>query len=460
MSRPSGNISKNQQIKTTLLATRERRKHMICKTYELKIVNHHLPKYALLHLHQLFLEAKWFSNAIIGSKDIFSFDSKIESVSVICPDTIDERPLTHLSSQMKQSLVKQVQRDIISLKKQKEKGHLVGKLIFKKCVETIPLKQHGNTYTVKRPNKSHIQGLKGYFKVRGLHQVPKDAELAEAKLRYISGDFYLLVTCYLPITSTSKKTITNEQQKQQKRVEIAKQVLGIDGGIANQLTLSNGIQITYNIQIPEKLSQLCKRLSKKKYASKKYVKTKIKLQKRYKKWTNRKIDTTNKIISRITNNYAYVAFQDDSITNWQRLWGTRLLNTALGRLFTTLERRVVSSCVIDKWEPTSKRCSDCGYILLKQVPLDERVFQCLNPECRLELERDWNASIVDKKLSIGELASINSEINHRFPQELRKKMPLETSTSIQELCQSLDRLPFVSAQVLSMKREALSFRLG
>jgi len=122
---------KKQLIKTTLLATKKRHKDMLCRTYELKINKRHLSFYQHKHLEQLFLEAKWFTNAILSSKEIFSYDSKTESVSVICPDMVEERALEHLSSHMKQSLVKQIQTDIISISKKKKKGNKIGKLKYK-----------------------------------------------------------------------------------------------------------------------------------------------------------------------------------------------------------------------------------------------------------------------------------------------------------------------------------------
>ena len=296
---------KNQRIKTTLLATKKRHKNMLCKTFELKINNRQLSFYQHKHLEQLFLEAKWFTNAILSSKEIFSYDSKTKSVSVICRDRVEERALTHLSSHMKQSLLKQIQTDIISLSKKKKKGYRVGKLKYKKCVETIPLKQHTNTYTLLRPNKLHIQGLKGFFKLRGLAQVPADAEFFEAKLRYVNSEFYLLVTCYLPKTDTRK----------QKHNQIPELIVGIDAGIKNQLTLSNGIQIQYNIESQKKFRQFCKNLSKKMYGSQNYIKSKTKLTKKYKTWNNRKKDTINQLVNRITHNYSYIIYQNDPIAN-------------------------------------------------------------------------------------------------------------------------------------------------
>jgi Putative transposase DNA-binding domain len=45
----------------------------------------------------------------------------------------------------------------------------------------------------------------------------------------------------------------------------------------------------------------------------------------------------------------------------------------------------------DRWEPTSKRCSGCGW-LDEDLTLSDRVFHC--EQCGLVLERDLNAAIV------------------------------------------------------------------
>ncbi|MFX0090609.1 MAG: hypothetical protein ACFFBD_02510 [Candidatus Hodarchaeota archaeon] len=76
------NKTKNEQIRATLRETRSRRKEMVCRTYELKVDKSKLSRTALRHLRRLFLEAKWYSNAIIASQDIFAFDSKTTLVQV------------------------------------------------------------------------------------------------------------------------------------------------------------------------------------------------------------------------------------------------------------------------------------------------------------------------------------------------------------------------------------------
>lgn len=48
----------------------------------------------------------------------------------------------------------------------------------------------------------------------------------------------------------------------------------------------------------------------------------------------------------------------------------------------------------DRFEPTSKTCSSCGYVNNK-LKLSDRIFDC--PKCNLRIDRDLNASINIKK---------------------------------------------------------------
>lgn len=422
---------------------------MICRTFEVKVDHSKLSKTARRHLQLLFLEAKWYSNAIIASGDgdgdgIFAFDYKTKTVTVKRPEGFVQRPLTVLSSQMRQALLEQIKRDIIALAKKKEHGYEVGRLKYKKVVTTIPLKQHKNTYTIQRPNRIRIQGFRRWLKVRGLHQIPNDAELANAKLRYKDGDFFFHVTTYLPQDYSRKESVPLK-------------AIGIDGGIAHQLTLSNGIQVHYNITIDKKIRRLCRQLARKKYGSKNYVKTLRRLRRLFARWTRQKGDTVNQIVSLLTSHYQIICFQKDHVANWQRIWGTRILNTALGALFTTLDKRAVTPVPLIQWVATTKRCSNCGHVLTKTLSLSQRTFNC--PNCGFTQQRDWNAARCIKQLGLSYLeADFPSQFE--LAAERSEVTPPEIDTSTQLLSQLFAQLPFVSAHVLSLNEEAPSFTSG
>ena len=198
-------------------------------------------------LQLLFLQAKWFCNMILASEDVFTFDTSITQVQVKKGETKETRKLDLLSSQMKQGLHDQIKQDIYDLAEKKKKGQKVGRLKFKKSVRSIPLKQYKNTYVVEFPNKVHIQNIMGWIKVRGLKQLPKDADFTNAVLLWKHGDFYLHVAVY-----TAKK-----------ENYVPEKSIGIDLGIMHQLTLSAGIVVDYTIKMPANLRRLYQNLSRK-----------------------------------------------------------------------------------------------------------------------------------------------------------------------------------------------------
>ncbi|MFX0094039.1 MAG: RNA-guided endonuclease InsQ/TnpB family protein, partial [Candidatus Hodarchaeota archaeon] len=368
-------LSKNERIKASLQATRARRKNQRCRVYQLKIDKSHLAQETLKHLQTLFLQAKWFVNAIIESPDIFAFDAKVKDVAVKVGEKYEIRNLSLLSSQMKQGLLSQIQQDIQNLAKKKAKGQKIGKLKFKKVIRCIPLKQYDNTYYLRpETNRVRIQGLKKWMRIRGLNQIPANVEFANAKLLQQQGDFYLHVTTYAP--------------KLPKVVPECS--IGLDFGIKHQLNLSNGIKVEYNLLIPRRIRKLYRSLSKKQRGSKNYLKTKLDLQKAFRKWINRKRDVTNKLTSLLITHYQFICFQDDPIASWQRLWGRLILNTNLGALLTNLKERSVTPCIVDQWKATTKRCSACGYVLEHSLALSQRLFNC--PRCRSSADRDVNAA--------------------------------------------------------------------
>ena len=70
-------MTKNEQIKQTLKETHERRKTQIIKVFELKVNCHHTSKETFKKLNDMFKQAKWLINDVIGSKEnIFKYDYK------------------------------------------------------------------------------------------------------------------------------------------------------------------------------------------------------------------------------------------------------------------------------------------------------------------------------------------------------------------------------------------------
>lgn len=145
-------MSKSDRIKESLKKTRQKRKSQDCKVFEVKIDESKLSNEKLRKLNDCFVQSKWIYNNLISQKKDIQFDSKSKAinVNVFNPETqkcdkIENRSLT-IGSQIKQSICERFVKNIISLSKLKEKGFKIGKLKFKKEVNSIPLKQFGTTY--------------------------------------------------------------------------------------------------------------------------------------------------------------------------------------------------------------------------------------------------------------------------------------------------------------------------
>src|SRR5690606_32014114 len=114
-------------------------------------------------ISRMFLEAKWLYNHVLSQPDPYNYDYKQASVSVQVKvrDHFEQRTITQLSAQMRQDIVKRVKNNIVSLARLKEKGYRVGRLKFKSRMDSIPLRSHGQTYTIFREsNRIKIQGIK------------------------------------------------------------------------------------------------------------------------------------------------------------------------------------------------------------------------------------------------------------------------------------------------------------
>ena len=183
------NESKNNSISNTLKATKQRRKSLACKTYELKFDMSHISNNKLDKINQLFRESKWLYNHILSLNEnkefnIFKFNPLIEKVITLDKDKNKvEKDLEIIGSQIKQSVHNRMLDSINGLAKLKAKGYKVGKLKFKSHLNSIPLKQAGVTYKFsKNKNQVKIQNIKSWYRINGLKQIPKDAEFANATL--------------------------------------------------------------------------------------------------------------------------------------------------------------------------------------------------------------------------------------------------------------------------------------
>lgn len=174
--------------------------------------------------------------------------------------------------------------------------------------------------------------------------------------------------------------------------------VGIDLGLTHFAILSTGEKIAAPNTFRKheaKLAKLQRRLAKKTKGSNNRRKAKLKVAKLHAKVADSRRDFLHKLSTRLINENQVIAIESLSVSNMQK---NRCLSKSIGdagwsEFVRQLEykaqwygRELVG---IDKWYPSSKRCSDCGYTAAK-MPLNVRQWTCL--ECGSNHDRDVNAA--------------------------------------------------------------------
>ena len=353
---------KNSKIKDTLRATKERRSQMDCCVFSVKVQENRLSRAKDEKLNRCFLEAKWLRNAVVATENLFLEDTS--SVQVKVNDLFETREIKNLSSQMKQSVVDRVKTDVCNLSKAKKAGLKVGKLQFKKECNEINLKQFGNTYKIKSHNKISVQNI-GVLVVNGLEQIDLDeVEFANAKLIKKPSGYYINITIY---------------SKKRSRPEIEKEVIGVDMGIKNQLTFSNGVKVNFYLEESEQLKGLMRKLNRQTKGSNQYKQTLTRIKRIYEHQRNKKSDVVNKLNSVLKRNYI-ICFQDELLNSWKRKkskhkysFGKQVQHGILGRVKSSLKKNP-SNKMLECSVPTTRTCPECG--CLTKHSLDKRQYHC------------------------------------------------------------------------------------
>ena len=386
---------KNRKIKESGKATRERRSQMDCRVISAKIQENRLSKAKLEKLKRCFPEAKWLYNAVVASETLSIEDTSTVQVKV--KGVFEEREIKCLSAQMKQSVMESVKTNISNLSKAKKKGLKVGRLQFKRECNEINLKQFGHTYAIKGKNKIRVQGI-GILVVNGLEQINQDeVEFANAKLIQKPSGYYIHLTVYT---------------KKQPEALVEKEVLGLDMGIKDQLTFSNGVKVNFYLEESEQLKGLMRKLSRQVKGSNQYKQTLNRIRRIYEHLNNKKNDVANKLNYVLKNNYI-ICFQDELLSQWKRKkskrkfsFGRKTQHGILGRVKEKLKKNS-TNVMLESSVPTTQTCPECG--CLTRHGLDKRIYHCSH--CGFEnQDRDVHSANMMVLLSgYGTYRSLNTD---------------------------------------------------
>ena len=228
--------------------------------------------------------------------------------------------------------------------------------------------------------KFHCSDL--YFKrLRKYNDYIRSATLSKTK----SGNYFLSILMDIPQTELVKFKKTNKE-------------VGIDLGVKDFVITSDGKKFEnkhFFKKDEQKLKKLQRQLSKKKVGSNNRNKQRIKIAKLFERITNKKENYIHYVVNELLGNYDVIYMED---LNVKGMFRSHHLAKAIGEVGFFKFKEILQSkalvndkqvVLIDKFYPSSKTCSCCGY-KNQGLKLSDRYWQC--PNCGENHDRDLNAA--------------------------------------------------------------------
>jgi len=186
--------------------------------------------------------------------------------------------------------------------------------------------------------------------------------------------------------------------------------VGVDVGVKDVAVLSTGERTgnhRHTAKFAEKLAKAQKCLAKKQKGSANRRKAKLKVARIHAKIADVRRDFTHKLTTTLIRKNQVICVENLAVKNMVKhpTLAKSIHDANWGELVRQLEykagwygRTVVA---IDRWFPSSKRCSCCGHTVAS-LDLSIRHWNC--PECHTELDRDVNAALNIKAAGLAVLA--------------------------------------------------------
>ena len=209
----------------------------------------------------------------------------------------------------------------------------------------------------------------------------RSATLSKTK----SGNFFLSILIDVPESEFVKFKKTNKQ-------------VGIDLGVKDFVITSDGVAFEnkhFFKSDEKKITKLQRQLDRKKKGSNNRNKQRIRLAKAFERLTDKKENYIHYVVNEILKSYDVVFMEDLNVQGMQKNHRIAKAIQEVGfyRFRDVLQTKALQNdkqvVLIDRFYPSSKTCSCCGY-KKKDLKLSDRVWTC--PECGEHHDRDINAA--------------------------------------------------------------------
>lgn len=273
----------------------------------------------------------------------------------------------------------------------------------KKKIGRPSFKKKGNTQSYRLPNqKFRIEGDRirlekiGWVKVVIDRNIPDNGKIISCTISKNSANQYyvsIIVDCEIV-----KKPKTGKE-------------VGIDLGIKEFATLSDGITIDnpkYLRENQSKISRIQKYMSRKVKGSRRWHKNRLRVARLHNKISNKRLWFLHNLTTYLVNNYDTIFIEDLNVSGMVK--NRKLASSISDASFSMFRSLLEYKCewygkalsVIDRFYPSSKTCSFCGW-KKDDLSLSDRVFICEN--CGVKIDRDLNAAINIRRVGVDTLCN-------------------------------------------------------
>ena len=265
--------------------------------------------------------------------------------------------------------------------------------------------------------------------------------------RQIKG---IIKHCNISKTPTGKYFVSILTELQYEPIQKTNQIVGIDLGIKDFLVLSNGTKIKNHrfLKHYERILAINQKyLSRKTKQSNRYEKQRLKVARIYEKITNSRMDLIHKTTTSLIKQFDTIYLEDLNVKGMMKnhKLAKAIGDVSWGKFIDVLEYKAIwndkSVVHIDRFFPSSKTCSKCGWINNK-LTLKDRNWTC--SECGSVHDRDFNAAInilnegYRKNISDGTSdyergAKINPKklgVSHETLKKMESSVPETTTSSV------------------------------
>ena len=271
-----------------------------------------------------------------------------------------------------------------------------------------------NSYTSYHGEQTRIDNENHQIKIPCLGWVkynPREKQIPDDWIiKHISISKSNIGKYYCSICFQYSIDIDNIQNNKDKNINI----LGIDYSSSSLYIDSEGNNASYPKYYrssQQRLRLLQKKFSRQRKGSVSREKTLNKIRILHEKISNQRRDFLHKLSTSITKKFGVICVEDINMQNMSQCLhlGKSTYDNGFGtfrEMLSYKQERIPyhKLILVNKWFPSSKRCSKCGNIK-SELKLSDRIYKC--NECGLIIDRDLNAAINLKQYAFNYINGLN-----------------------------------------------------